>query len=119
MTYIIDPMWFYWLSVVDALQDVICGLAVFSGVVVTGVGVWGFIEGFDDCPNLRKFFVTAIVILVVSFFAFVFVPSRETLITMKVSEFATYENAEIAIDSIQSAVDYIIEAISEIGGKTK
>jgi len=69
VNYIINPMWFYWLSVVSCVR-------VFVGVI--------------------------------------FIPSRNTMLEMQIARYATYENAEWTVETIKSAVDYIVQAIGSL-----
>ena len=107
MTYIIDPMWFYWVSVVDVVKvcsGFIAGIALF--ILITA----GSCSDMLSKHTTRWLFVA----LVVGGALAVFVPSEVTLTKMLLAKFATYENAEIALDGIQSAADYIVNAIKEI-----
>lgn len=128
MNYIIDPMWFYWMDIVSEL-DIICVLiAIFGGiaaVVLTVVYAMNEheIDEFPNCSSaeqkensiIKKYLKPIWVIAIISFIGVIFIPTDETLTKMLLAKFATYENAEIAIDGIQSAADYIINAMKEIG----
>lgn len=129
MDYIINPMWFYWMSVVSDLKGlcavVACLLSITTIVfaivyTICAYSVREFPSISDDekavMEFIRKTTKPLVICLALSLMGTVFIPSQETLITMKVAEFATYENAEITIDTIKSAVDYIVEASKTIGG---
>ena len=129
MTYIINPMWFYWISVADK----ICGatysfailLAIFSAAAYIAAAAFKFNalddDGFDrECSDYiagtkaqrvaTVLAVLAVILLAIS----TFIPSRETLIEMQIARFTTVENAEWALDAVKSATDYIVSAIKEL-----
>ena len=126
MNYIINPSWFYWISVANGLRNAF----TFLGVVLLGAEVvmcivasvhysTGKGYGKDD-PDLQtaKAMIKPIVICAVSlcasFLVSIFIPSRNTLIEMQIAKYATYENAEWTLDTIKSAVDYIVNAIQRM-----
>lgn len=127
MDYIINPSWFYWLGVVEAMRGFM--LAVFI-VSIVGIGAALIIIPVDvkliqDYPNTCDFekktvqFFTkalkfAIGVCIVTVLFLVFVPSKETLIEMMIAKQATYENAAWTVDAVKSAVDYIIQAIQSL-----
>lgn len=130
MTYIINPMWFYWLSVADKIWRGTCSLAIllaiFSATAYIAAAALKFNalddEGFDrKCSayivgaKVQRVATVLAVLTVILFAISAFIPSRETLIEMQIARFATVENAEWTLDAIKSATDYIISAIKELG----
>ena len=124
MTYIINPAWFYWLSVADNLRSIlITGLVIcLSLIVICGIASSVAMAAVNDWPSLsdgeRKRFpiyntIFKIAIIATPFFAIaiIFAPSKSTLIEMMIAKFATYENANWTLEAIKSAVDYIVEAV--------
>lgn len=110
--YIIEPSWFYWLSVIDNLR-----LAIEAGLFIVGMGlvaliIFGVFEENHD--NLRKWFKIGGIALIPLVILAVFIPNQETLITMMVAKYATYENVGLTVDALQSAVDYIIQSIQSL-----
>lgn len=127
MTYIINPAWFYWLSVADNLRSIlITGLVIcLSLIVICGIASSVAMAAVNGWPSLsdgeRKRFpiyntIFKIAIIATPFFAIaiIFAPSKSTLIEMMVARFATYENANWTLEAIKSAVDYIVEAIKSM-----
>lgn len=129
MTYIINPMWFYWLSVADKICQPIRVLAIllfiFSGAayLVAGVLKFNALDGdeFDrECSDyiagakVQRLATILAVLDVILFAIYAFIPPRETLIEMQIARFATVENAEWALDAVKSATDYIVSAIKEL-----
>lgn len=118
--YIINPSWFYWLGVVRGLRAVGVALLVISAVGVLVLVVTREVD-YDECDKedegykaLTRWLKTLSVAVIVCLFAVVFIPSRDTLIEMQVARFATYENAQWTVESIKSAVDYIVDAIKSL-----
>ena len=130
MTYIINPMWFYWLSVADKICSGTCSLAIllaiFSAAAYIAAAALKFNalddEGFDrKCSayivgaKVQRVATVLAILAVIMSAIYTFIPSRETLIEMQIARFATVENAELALDAIKSATDYIVSAIKELG----
>lgn len=113
--YIINPIWFYFLDVCEGLKIVVFILAGCLAVTaIIGFGMYACDEFYDDekaLKNLKKMIIATIILLVVA----IIIPSKQTLITMMVAKFATYENAGWTVDAIKGAVDYIVEAIKSLG----
>lgn len=129
MTYIINPMWFYWLSVVDR----VCRLVSTAAILLLLLSVALFVaaafckyaavsrdtvdkECFDYVTGAKMQRIATVVAAVAAILAiiYVFIPPRETLIEMQIARFTTVENAECALDAIKSATDYIVSAIKEL-----
>lgn len=129
MTYIINPMWFYWISVADKICEATCSLAILlfissaTAYIVAAalkIDAHGH-DGFDrKCSSYivgakaqRVATVLAILAVIMSAI-YTFIPSGETLIEMQIAKFTTVENAEWALDAVKSATDYIVSAIKEL-----
>lgn len=119
MTYIINPMWFYWINVTHVIRIIAIFIVVFGGMAL----VIGFIlklgneeYGEKDADyRAGKYLVKiSFVPTIVSLLLCIFLPNKETLIEMQVAKLATVENAQWTLDAIKSAVDYIIQAISSL-----
>lgn len=120
MTYIIGPMWFYWLGVVDALQDVVFASLLISILIFCTSAVVYFINlgsfhDDTDAKAAKRIMKLSFIFLVIFGLLFLFLPTKDTLIEMQVAKLATVENAEWTVDAVKSAVDYIVEAIKSIG----
>lgn len=119
MNYIIDPMWFYWLSVVEGIKiiaiivAVLCGGGLFGGSIVW---ISNIEYGGDDkdVKIAKKIIKKCLIVGSIAALCLIFIPGKETLIEMQVARFATYENAEWTIETIKSAVDYIVKAAKAI-----
>lgn len=129
MTYIINPMWFYWLSVAEKICQAAHTLAILlficsaGAYIVTAAFKFNAIDddGFNrECSDYiagtkaqRVATVLAVLTIIMSAI-YAFIPSGETLIEMQIARFTTVENAEWALDAVKSATDYIVSAIKEL-----
>lgn len=129
MTYIINPMWFYWLNVADKICEATHALAIllfiFSATAYIATVAFKFNalddDGFDrECSDYiagtkaQRIATVLAVLAVIMSAIYTFIPSTEMLIEMQIARFATVENAEWALDAIKSATDYIVSAIKEL-----
>lgn len=129
MTYIINPIWFYWLSVVDRACQLVRTAAillfVFSvGFLIVVAFCRHIVFDCDECSKgcseykaggkVQRVAIVLFVVAVILFIIYVFIPPRETLIEMQIARFTTVENAEWALDAVKSATDYIVSAIKEL-----
>jgi len=113
--YIVNPMMFYWMQVSDELRGllfifgILLGIALITSTIITIVNC----EYNDDEQNRRskKLIKTFAISTVICVMVGVFVPAKETLIEMSIAKMATVENAQIAIETIKEAADYVFEKI--------
>ena len=126
MNYIINPIWFYWMSVVDAVKATLLTLTIISGVAFLFLAiarVVTFVETVNEDDDeevvkvksaLKKAFNIVLGVFVVSVSASIFIPSKNTLIEMQAAKYATYENTEQMVENIKIAVDYVVESIKSL-----
>lgn len=114
MTYIVNPIWFYLMSIADAVVNV----SVFSAVVAGGLALVFFASASESHEEEKAMYKRrgkiATWIAAISVVLVVFVPSKETLMQIMIAKYATYENADNAIQAIKSAADYVIEAAGKL-----
>ena len=60
--------------------------------------------------KIKKF----IIIFAIIFICGLIIPNKETMISMKIAEYATYDNLNAATEKIKEITDYIIEKIQEV-----
>ncbi len=136
MNYIINPNWFYWLQVINGLNvafEIIAGIAIFSVAVLAVIALVNYFAGKDyryrvdengkptdsdwlSFLSMRKVTIIFTIIAMVSLIISIFIPSKETLISMMIAKYATKENLSMTVEGIKSAVDYIVNAMKEIKG---
>jgi len=117
MEHVINPSWFYWLNVVDAVRGVACGYICLFAIVaiVTLLMAWLEDISYRDIKP-KKTIVFLSITFVVTVLVLVFVPSKETMIEIQVARLATYDNVAMTVDGIKSVADYIVNAIKSING---
>ena len=116
MNYIINPVWFYLMSVTDALKWL---SAIFAGCCALAA-IFLLIDSYDYCGEerfkqqkiVKTFFAWCAVCTVFA----VFIPSKNTLMQIMVAKYTTYDNASAAIQAVQNAADYIIESVQKLNG---
>ena len=113
--YIINPSWFYWISVCEGIKAlvfvfvVLCGAGFIVNAIYYSVNTdYG---DDDEAVFYKKWAVRFGVAVIVAVFIGILIPSKETLIQMKLAELGTYDNANKAIEMIQDATDYILDHI--------
>ena len=119
MDYIINPAWFYWLSVYDGLKTFSIVFAILSFIILIVLIVCYFVE-IDSVTAERYLTIYKRWILLTAVFSIafmlisVFVPSKQTVIEMQVASIATKTNAEWTIEQLKGITDYIIERIQSV-----
>lgn len=114
MNQIISPGVFYLIDVVRKFDTVIMTVLILLGIlIVLRVLFW-----FEDWPynedEKRKFFKTTSKMIIagcVIALVHTAIPSKETMYTMLVANYVTYDNVEKATDVIKNSVDYIFDKI--------
>ena len=116
MNYIVDPSWVYWMNISDVMK-VLClifgGVGIIAMIIAVSICV---ADAFDegDYATIRKWCIPIASVSIILILAGVFIPSKETLITMKVAELATKENITLTAQQLKEIVDYIINAMKEL-----
>ena len=116
MNYIVDPSWVYWMNISNVMK-IMCLIIGGVGIVAMMIAVpVSLAEAFDDddYAAIRKWAVPIVSVSIILILAGVFIPSKETLITMKVAELATKENVALTAQQLKEIVDYIISALKEL-----
>lgn len=111
MNYIIDPMWFYWISVIECFKFLVCFIDIVCFICVVVSFGYHFDTCEDDAKKLMKLCRIFLIAFAVLSLLLIFVPSKSTLIEMMIARTATTQNAEMTLDAIKSAVDYVSNAI--------
>lgn len=125
MNYIINPMWFYWLSVLSVLKNVAIAATVMGIIaclicfIVKICNVQYAYDRYRECCEyasyhtskklLNKILVPTIICLMLS----IFLPNKETLIEMQVAKIVTVDNVKLTFNAVKEAVDYIIQAAQQ------
>ncbi|MDD6827923.1 MAG: hypothetical protein PUE12_17790 [Oscillospiraceae bacterium] len=114
---IINPIWFYLMDVLDAVETVSGIVAILLGIIIIIVGI-AYLNVADESdiftPLELKLVKCVICVFIISILLVMFIPSKETIIEMMVAKYATYENASSAVDAVKNAADYIVDAVLKI-----
>lgn len=124
MQYYINPIWFYWLHVVNSIRNILALGSVISAIMlliceVAIIMCLDCIKNFphvsDDelkaLPKWRKLVFPSAITLGVCMLLLVFIPSKETMIEMMIARQVAPQNVEAGVEAIKGAVDYVIQAI--------
>ena len=125
MTYIINPWFFYFASLLDSfwtLASIVLFLAIIGAV---GFSVWWLMEAYvsdffvhDDKETpfanfCKKIIKVSVIVTIISAVLMVAVPSEETVNKMMISSFITKENIEKAKEGAKEGAKEIVDYIAE------
>ena len=116
MNYIVDPSWVYWMNISNVMKWM-CLIIGGAGLVVMFIALpicYGDAYDKEDYKAIHKWAIPVVSVSAFLILAGVFLPSKETLITMKVAELATKENISLTANQLKEIVDYIINVIKEL-----
>ena len=126
MTYIINPWFFYFASLLDSFWT-FASIVLFLAIIGTvGFGIWWVMEAYvsdffvhdDNEPPFSKFCKKMIKVsaisTIISAVLMVVVPTEETVDKMMISSFITKENIEKTKEEAKEIVDYITEKAIEL-----
>lgn len=126
MTYIINPWFFYFASLLDSFWT-LASIVLFLAIIGTvGFGIWWVMEAYvsdffvhdDNEPPFAKFckkmIKASVIATIISAVLMVVVPTEETVDKMMISSFITKENIEKTKGEAKEIVDYITEKAIEL-----
>ena len=120
MTYYINPICFYLISVLEGLQVLFLVISI-SSVVLTVFIILILVGliGDDDCEDIQNknekivgIFKKVIIVGIVSFFIGILIPTKETCIEMLVASQVTHENVSNTKEEIYNIIDYIVDKVN-------
>ena len=71
-------------------------------------------QEIDAIIGVKVVFTAGLITGAIFLIAGVFLPDKETMIGMKIAEYATYENLQLTAEQLKAAIDYITESIMKI-----
>ena len=118
MTYYINPIWFYLMSISTGMKIFLCALGVIAFIIIVfAIPIW-VIEGSVDITDLEenekkilKLFKNIIIASIISLFICILIPSKETCIEMMIASQVTHENVTATKEEIYEIVDYITDKV--------
>lgn len=105
---IINPWLFYLIELFEGIKG-LSELVLAGLVVVLSISIPLYIVDVGDGLFTKKFFKRVAISAIISCIVMIVIPSKETMYKMIVAKNVTYENVEIASETIKDSVDYIIE----------
>lgn len=128
---VINPIWFYLcdvFTVVGTFASIAAGLIGLVWLLTYAFGWFLTISNarfgekdsdYRDGLALKATAKKLVIPFIVSLTLATFVPSEETVYKMMVANLVTYENIDIAADTIEEAFDHVIDKLVELGDKEK
>lgn len=115
---IINPSWFYWVSVVGNLGEVVgltaAGLIIAGGIMALNVYVFNDMhENFNEERDRKRMYRCLLIGVILAFVACLF-PSKDTMYKMMIANYITKENLEWTAETVKSTVDYMIQAFNNL-----
>ena len=119
---IINPSLFYWAEVFDAIHKI--GLFTLCvgivGAFIIGISFAVAVEYKDKSAInfYKKFVLILIIIIVICALIIIFIPTKETIYTMCVSEVITPNNIDAITEKGEKGVKFIFEQIEQLINNT-
>lgn len=117
---VVSPWIIYWISVLSniggALTFVMC-LSIISSIILCVIHISDRSSCYSsklDFPNWFKYFKLSIIITCISCLIGIFIPDRQTMISMVVTSYITPDNINITTDYVVELVQRITEAVKEV-----
>lgn len=129
MTPIINPMYFYWISVLESFNGILAWLLVLTSiyliVVLVNYGIKKVDSDLYSCGDDEeeeklavaktlwgKSLKPCVAIVTISSILLIFIPSEQTIYRMMIAKYATGDNIEEVTEAIKDGVDYIFDKIN-------
>ncbi len=116
MNPIINPMYFYWIDVLDTFKGVSIAMAVILGIFLIIYALHIFAE---DIEINKIFLVSLISGFIIFLLTFTFVPSKNTMILMFLSKEVTYNRLILLSEKIGELKDEAKADVIDIIGELK
>ena len=119
---IINPNLFYWAGVFDTIHKI--GLFALwigiAGVFIIGVLFAAAVEHKDKLAInfYKKFFLILMIIIVICALIIIFIPTKEILYAMCISEVITPNNIDAITEKGEKGVKFIFEQIEQLINNT-
>lgn len=122
--FIIDPIVFYWINVLDTVQIVFTGIGVTCLIAFVGCAIgwiYNACEAERGCKSnvyymkaCKRWTIVTGIIGLILLTASIFIPGRTTSIEMLVAKTATFDNVNWTVQQVKEAVDYIAKALRSV-----
>ncbi len=111
MERIINPWIFYLIDISENIT--ICLFLVLIVLFFITLIRWIMSSDFEDDPNYKKKNKRYVIAMCIILATTAIIPSKETMYTMLVSNYVTYNNIEKASNVIKDSVDYIFDKLED------
>ena len=115
MNYIVNPMWFYLISVLDGIDI----LALFACILILIIWLFSplclpYLDEFDIHIEkiIKPLFKKSVILFVASLIVAIMVPGREDMEKMLIASYATENNISAATNYGKDLVDYIFDKVN-------
>ena len=119
---IINPSLFYWAEVFDAIHNIGFFILWVGIVGIIIIGILLAIEfEYQDKSVInfyKKFFLILMIIIVICALIIIFIPTKETIYAMCVSEVITPNNIDAITEKGEKGVKFIFEQIEQLINNT-
>ncbi len=123
MNYIVNPLWFYLISVaegIDIAAFVVCTITLIALCVFSLILCFYYDEIDDsDKKTIESIFKKSIILLITSSIIAIIVPGREDMEKMLIASYATEENVSAATNYGKDLVDYIFDKVNGVNKEEK
>lgn len=118
MNPIVNPLFFYLASVADSICCIVAMFGTAALVILTVAALICLLEYIGNDGDIEdnttfltglKIIKRSLVISIILWIIFIFIPSKEVLIEMEVAKYATPDNIKSVITEIVSTVKEMIE----------
>ena len=116
---IVNPFFFYAMSLCDSLKTTAIVLSIFGGAAVAYLTitycVWLIDGNWDEEDEAAKMLIKVLRVLYwvfgVSLVCVIVLPSEETLLMMQAANLATTDNVTAVFEALKSAMDYAVSVL--------
>ena len=115
MNYIVNPMWFYLISIFDSIDT----LALFACILILIIWLFSplclsYLDELDIHIEkiIKPLFKKSVILFVASLIIAIIAPSREDMEKMLIASYTTEDNISAATNYGKDLVDYIFDKVN-------
>lgn len=118
---IINPLWFYFVSLCDKISGIAIALAIICGIITVVYGIVYICTCYDfDSFNKEQKLkhnknIKKLIFATVAFsFLFGITPSKDTCYKMAAASYVTPDNLTKAGETAEDVIDYIVNKVDQL-----
>ena len=115
MNYIVNPMWFYLISIFDSIDT----LALFACILILIIWIFSplclsYLDELDIHIEkiIKPLFKKSVILFVASLIIAIMVPGRKDMEKMLIASYTTKDNISAATNYGKDLVDYIFDKVN-------